>query len=365
MNLPVTIINMRYLRHNLDYLQSISDNAELYPVIKADAYGHGFKQIAEELDKNNIKGVCIATINELQNLINFRVNYSILHMGKIDFSEISLYSNDNVIATINSMDDLKQISEFCDYGDIFKVHIKVDTGMTRMGCAIEQFDEIFEQCLNMDNIRLEGVYSHLANSDNSDANLNQIQINSFIKIIDKVKKQNNNIKFHILNSGGLFNYGNYKYNLVRTGLSIYGISPLGIHNENLKPVMEFKAPVILKKHVKEGVMIGYGNSYQSTKNMDIAIVQCGYGDGLPFEFSNKGFVYCNTFKIPIVGRVSMDLICIDITGINIEIDDYVTLWGSVVDNGSRLEYIAKMFNKIPYIFMTGISSRVRREYVYE
>ena len=101
---------MKYLKHNLDYLQSISDTAELYPVIKANAYGHGFKQVAQEIDKSDIKGVCIATINELQELINLKVNYSILHLGKIGFSDLSLYEHDNVIATINSMDDLKKIS---------------------------------------------------------------------------------------------------------------------------------------------------------------------------------------------------------------------------------------------------------------
>ena len=357
---------MNYLRDNLDYLSSISDSAKLYPVIKADAYGHGFKQIAEELDKINVEGVCIATVNELQNLINLKVSYSILHMGKIDFTQVSLYNNNNVIATINSLDDLRYISEFCSDKDILRVHIKIDTGMTRMGCSIDQFDEIFEKCLNMTNISLEGVYSHLANSDNINADLNQIQIDSFITIIDKIKRQKNkNIKFHILNSGGLFNYGSYKYSLVRAGLSVYGISPLGVHDNNLKPVMEFKAPIILKKHIKEGVMIGYGNSYKSTKNMDIAIVQCGYGDGVPFEFSNRGFVYYNKIKMPIVGRVSMDLICIDITDINIKIDDYVTLWGSIFNNDSRLEYIAEMFNKIPYTFITGITNRVRREYIYE
>ncbi len=357
---------MNYLKHNLEYLQSILHNSELYPVIKANAYGHGLKQIAQEIDKTNIKGVCIATVNELQDLINLKVKYSILHMGRIDFSEIALYNNNNVIATINSMDDLDKISKFCSDKFFFRVHIKVDTGMTRMGCSIDEFDRILTECLKINNLSLEGIYSHLAKSDSNNASLNQTQINSFLKIIEKTKKQkNNNIKFHILNSGGLFNYGNYKYDLVRTGLSIYGISPLGIHNHNLKPVMEFKAPVILKKNIKSGVMVGYGNSYKSKKNMDLAIVQCGYGDGVPFEYSNKGFVFYNKNKIPIIGRISMDLICIDITNVDIQINDYVTLWGSIDDNDSRLEYIATMFNNIPYTFITGITNRVKKEYVYE
>lgn len=366
MSLPIATINMKYLKHNINYLQSISDDAELYPVIKANAYGHGFKQVAQELDKNNIKGVCVATINELQNLVDLKVNYSILHLGKIAFSDLLLYEHDNVIATINSIDDINKISALYKEDKCIRTHIKIDSGMTRMGCSIDEFDDILKKCLSMENISLEGVYSHLANSDNKNAQLNQKQIDLFDRVVCKIKNQNiNNIKFHILNSGGLFNYGNYKYDLIRTGISMYGISPLGIHNDNLKPVMEFKAPVVLIRYINKGTMIGYGNSYEAKRDMNIAIIQCGYGDGIPFEYSNKGFVYYNKSKIPVIGRVSMDLISIDITDIDIEINDYVTLWGSILDIGSRLEYIAKFFNNIPYTFITGITNRVKREYIYE
>ena len=366
MNLPIAIINIKYLKHNLDYLQSISDGSELYPVIKANAYGHGFKQIAKEIDKSDIKGVCIATINELQDLIDLKIKYSILHLGKICFSNLSLYENHNVIATINSIDDLKQISLLYNKNKGLRVHIKIDSGMTRMGCVIDEFDEIFKQCLSMKNINLEGIYSHLANSDNINAELNQEQIDLFDSIVNKIKKQNiKNIRFHILNSGGLFNYGNYKYDLIRTGISMYGISPLGTHNNNLKPVMEFKAPLILKKCISKGAMVGYGNSYQANSDMNVAIIQCGYGDGIPFEYSNKGFVYYKKSKMSIIGRVSMDLICIDITGVDINIGDYITLWGSISNKETRLEYIAKYFNNIPYTFITGITNRVEKRYIYE
>ena len=357
---------MKYLKHNLCYLQSISDGTELYPVIKANAYGHGLKQVAQEIDKSDIQGVCIATINELKYLIDLKVDYSILHLGRISFSDISLYENNNVIATINSIDDLKKISSLYSKDKVIRVHIKIDSGMTRMGCTIDEFDEIFQQCLRMENINLEGIYSHLANSDNVNATLNQKQIDLFDNIVHKIKKQDiKDIKFHILNSGGLFNYGKYKYDLIRTGISIYGISPLGIHNDNLKPVMEFKAPLILKKRISKGTMVGYDSSYQANSDMDVAIVQCGYGDGIPFEYSNKGFVYYNKSKIPIIGRVSMDLICIDITDIDIKIGDYIILWGSISNKETRLEYIAKYFNNIPYTFITGITNRVERRYIYE
>tara|TARA_Y100000996_G_scaffold7652_1_gene6489 strand:+ start:7865 stop:8965 length:1101 start_codon:yes stop_codon:yes gene_type:complete len=366
MSLPIAIINMSYLKHNLNYLQSLSEKSELYPVIKANAYGHGFVEIAKEINKTNIKGVCIATINELHKLINLKLDYSILHLGQISFSDLSLYENDNVIATINSMDDLNKISLFYKSTKALRVHIKIDTGMTRMGCIIDEFNDIFKKCINMKNIRLEGIYSHLAYSDNINEKSNRDQIHLFDNIVHKVRKKNiQNIKFHILNSGGLLNYGDYKYDLIRTGICMYGISPLGIHNDNLKPVMEFKAPVILKKYIKRGTMVGYANSFKAVSDMEVAIIQCGYGDGVPFEYSNTGFVYFDNSKIPIIGRVSMDLISVDISSVNIKVNDYVTLWGSTLDPNSRLEYIAKSFNNIPYTFITGITERVEKRYIYE
>ena len=366
MNLATAVINLNHLRHNVKYLKSLSRNSILYPVIKANAYGHGFKEIARALQEINIEGVCIATINELKDLISLNFKYSILHLGKISIPSLNIYKNKNVIATINSIEDIESINKLNTLKTPIRVHIKIDTGMSRMGCDVNDFKKIFNKCLESKHIKLEGIYSHLANSDNKNIKLNQKQIDLFESIIHKIKKQDiKDIKFHILNSGGLFNYGKYKYDLIRTGLSIYGISPLGIHNDNLKPVMEFKAPLILKKCISKGTMVGYGNSYQADGDMDVAIIQCGYGDGIPFEYSNKGFVYYKKSKMPVIGRVSMDLICIDITEVDINIGDYITLWGSMSNKETRLEYIAKYFNNIPYTFMIGITNRVKKRYVYE
>ena len=126
--------------------------------------------------------------------------------------------------------------------------------------------------------------------------------------------------------------------------------------------MEFKAPIVLNKNIAKGTMIGYGCSYKAKKNMKVSIIQCGYGDGIPYEFSNQGFVYYNNKKIPIIGRVSMDLISVDTTFVNCQINDYVTIWGGLSDD-SRLENIAKFFNNIPYTYITGVTDRVIREYI--
>ena len=366
MNIATAKINLKNLQHNINYLKSITNNSNIYPVIKANAYGHGLEKIAIALQNYEIKGVCVANINEIIQLLNLDVEYSILHLGKISYSNLDIYKNNNVIATINSIDEITKLSSIYKNKDnkIIRVHIKVDTGMSRMGCNINEFEDILNKCIDSPFLKIEGIYSHLANSDNKNTQYNNKQINLFNKIVNKFLK-NNIFSIHLLNSGGLFNYNKYTYNVVRIGLAIYGVSPLGKTNNNLKPVMEFKAPLILKKCISKGTMVGYGNSYQAEGDMDVAIIQCGYGDGIPFEYSNKGFVYYKKSKMPVIGRVSMDLICIDITEVDINIGDYITLWGSISIKETRLEYIAKYFNNIPYTFMIGITNRVKKRYVYE
>ena len=181
LNLPRAIINLNYFKQNLKYLQTISNNSKLYPVIKANAYGHGFKEIAKTINSMDIDGVCVATVNELKDLINLNVKYSILHLGNIVFSDIKIYENSNIIATVNSLDDVLKISKMSSVDKLIRVHIKIDTGMSRMGCSINDFDEIFNMCLKVKKIKLEGIYSHLANSDSIDKKLNIKQIKKNLK----------------------------------------------------------------------------------------------------------------------------------------------------------------------------------------
>ena len=353
-------INLNNMINNVDYLKSIMSNSEIYPVIKSNAYGHGTLKIAQKLSENEIKTVCVATCNEIVEIINSNIKLNIFHLGKIFLKKNIMKKN--VVFTINSIDDIKYINSVCKKNNyVLRCHIKVDTGMRRLGCEMIDFCDIYKLALKSKSIKLEGVYSHLSSADNKNSKHNSKQINNFKKIVNQVKESN--IKFHLLNSAGVFNYKNYLYDFVRPGLSIYGISPNKKINDNLKPVMEFIAPIILRKQIKRGDKIGYGCSFIAKKNMKMAVVQCGYGDGVPIEFSNIGQVFYKEFQFPIIGRVSMDLICIDITKYNQKKNiEKVTIWGGN-NKYSRLEYIANKFNTIPYEYLTRISNRVERKYV--
>ena len=363
MNVAKAIINLNNFENNIKYMESIARGAALYPVIKANAYGHGFEKIACKISDLRLQGVCIATINELEDLLSLNLKYSILHLGKLAFSNFSLYENKNVIATINTFDDIENIEKLHKNHRPIRAHIKVDTGMTRMGCNIDDFNKILDYCLRADSILLEGVYSHLANSESENSEYNKEQFLLFNRIVNYLKDNSlNHLKTHLLNSGGLFNYPQFHFDIIRTGLALYGISPLGYHSNKLKPVMNLMAPIVLNREIRKGTMVGYGCTYKAKKDMKLSIIQCGYGDGVPYEFSNKGIVYYKGKKMQIVGRISMDLISVDTTFIDCQINEYVTIWGGDCDD-SKIENIAKSFNKIPYTYLTGITDRVIREYI--
>ena len=357
-------INLNNFEHNISYLKSLNETSEIYPVIKANAYGHGIREIAIKLEQLDIKCVCIATINELVNLKDMNLQHSIFHLGRMAFDSLHNYEDKRIIATIHSIDDVKLINKYFNKNKYIRVHIKVDTGMTRMGCQMSEFKSIFKECINSSVIKLEGIYSHLANSENNDSLYNKFQFSNFSKILSLVNKntKKNNLKFHLLNSGGLFNFKEYKLDATRIGLAMYGIYPYGLSGKNLKPVMKLTSPIVLNKKISKGTRIGYGCNFEAKNDMKVSIVQCGYADGLPYYFSNKGMFDLNNKSVPILGAVSMDLVCIDTTNIDCSINDRVTIWGGNL-NKNRIENIAKQFNVIPYTLITGLSNRIEREYI--
>jgi len=360
---PKAIINLKHLRDNIKYLKSNLHSSSLMPIVKANAYGHGYINIVKILKKENIKCVAIATSRELNDIIMTNLKLDILHLGKISFDDIKLYLHKYTIATINSLEDVLTLKQLLKSTEKVRCHIKVDTGMNRMGCSYLDFDKILNEINNTDNIFLEGVYSHLACSENTSSKHNNFQIDRFKKIINKYKLKK--IKFHLINSGGIFNYPDCHFDFVRSGISIYGISPYEKINKNLKPIMKFVAPIVLVKNLKKFDKVGYGCTYVAKRKMKIAIAQCGYADGIPFSFGNTGAVYYNNHKLPIIGKVSMDLICLDCSAVeNIEENQEVIIWGGDLEQ-TRLENISKQFNRIPYLFLTGLSERVERIYINE
>ena len=307
---PIAIINLKNLRNNIRYIKSKIQSSGIISIIKANAYGHGYVEILKVLKSEKVKCVGVATITELKEVVKTKSKLDILHLGKIDFNKIEHYLDETVIATINTYQDVTLLKSKLKKYQKIRVHIKVDTGMCRMGCDPIDFMKIIKEISRSPNIIIEGVYSHLACSEDSDSQNNIDQIIIFKDMLNKIKTRN--LKVHLVNSGGIINYKDCYFDFVRVGLSMYGISS-GIINENLKPVMELVAPVVLIKDVLKGNKIGYGCTYVVKEKKKIAILQCGYADGIPYNFGNRGYVFFKKQKLPILGKISMDLMCIDCT----------------------------------------------------
>ena len=355
------IINKKNLMHNFNYIKKyVGDNVNIMPVVKANAYGHGVVEICKILSRCNVKGFCVALLSEVIYIRNNQIEAQILHLGALEYKFDPILLDKKLILTINNSNDILFLNKIGEkYNHKFNVHIKIDTGMTRLGVLDNEMELIRDSLLKSEFIIAEGIYSQLSSADEDSQLCTDAQRERFIKISNYFCLELNTIKFkHLTPSAGLLKNKKNHFNMVRPGLSIYGINNVS-EPHPLKPVMCLRAPVALIKNVKKGSDIGYNRTYKTKKDMNVAILQVGYADAVPLEFSNVGFVEYQGKKLKILGKVSMDLICVCIDGIDIKKGDMVTIYGGDL---TKLEFILKNMINTPYSILTGITFRVKRVY---
>ncbi|MBT7377225.1 MAG: alanine racemase [Candidatus Marinimicrobia bacterium] len=357
---PLAEINLENLNHNYFIIQNEVGDSKVMGVIKADAYGHGAVEIATSLSATKIHGFCVALVKEIIELREHGITKPILLLGKFFPIHLELF-NANTICTINAFEDIDVIQNyFVKTGNKISAHVKFDTGMGRMGFHYSQAEDVLAKIKQSSGILLEGIYSHFSTAEEVDSTFMELQRSQFDEVIQVSKTQFQNLTYHISNSAGIFTDSQNHYDMVRPGITLYGVTPFGKAHDKLQPIMHFKAPVVLKKKILNGESVGYNQTFFAEKDFEMAVIQAGYGDGIPMELSNSGSVVWNEKKLPIIGKVSMDLITVDCTNIDINVGDHVTLWGSV---NHRIEWLSKEVNKNPYTFLTGVTKRVKREYI--
>ena len=328
-------INLDNLAHNIKELTSHSGK-DAMAVIKANAYGHGDIAIAKELIALGIREFAVSNIQEAMHLVDNGINNDILIFGNTPDSQMGLLANSNLIQAINSIDDAITLSEFASANDMrIRTHIKLDTGMGRVGLrgnAAALYDDVMK-ILALDGLKFEGIFTHLAAADSeepADISYTHSQIKLFDDTIALLNA--NDIIFrriHISNSAGSIYYRDEcKTNLDRLGIAIYGHKPDCTHDTDLqlKPVMELKSTVCTVKSVSKGGSIGYGRTFTAQKDIIVATVLVGYADGYPRLLSGVGEVLIRGQRAPIIGRICMDQIMVDVTNIDgISTGDIVTL----------------------------------------
>ncbi len=364
-------INLSHLKFNyLSIAKKVGKQVAVMPVVKADAYGHGMIECVKALLTLNPKpkyfGVAL-----LEEALEFRRKFKdekILIFGKIDPKYFKRILELKITPTFFELDQIQKYSEVAErMNRIGKFHLKVDTGMERVGIDSNDIIDYLHWIKNKKNLFLEGIYTHFATSDSKDKSFANYQLKKFNEVVSISKKIIPRIKyFHSANSGAIIDLSDSYFNMVRPGISLYGYYPSDETSESieLRPVMSIKSKFSFIKTVDENTSVSYGRIYFTKKKTKIGTLPIGYADGYNRLLSNAGKVIIKDKIFNVVGRVCMDQIMIDLEDENISYDDEVIVMGqgnSVKFDGAD---ISKLIRTIPYEVCTSITKRVPRRYIY-
>ncbi|MBO6977900.1 MAG: alanine racemase [Prochlorococcus marinus XMU1428] len=356
--------NVRQLRTKL------RKNCQFMAVVKADGYGHDAKLVSDYAIKGGASILGVATLNEGIKLRSFGVEKPILILGNLYTKRDLIISfNNHLMPTISSIRECLICNNIGkQFGLKFSLHLKVDTGMSRLGFESNKFVQQFEKIKSFENVSIEGIYSHLSSADEDNSldpkSSTQLQRHKFQKLLKQINvHRNHNIKIHLANSAGMLLNKDFHFNMVRVGLSMYGYSPLAKIDKNLslKPALFLKVKVAFIRSIDQGVSVSYGGKFVSSRKTKLAVLSIGYADGVPRNLSGKIKVIHNNKLYPQVGSITMDQMMVDITGSNeIKIGSTMVLLGSDGDKTiSPLEW-AKKSNTIPWEILCSFKNRLPR-----
>ena len=357
-------INLENLKHNVEEIKKyLHPKGEFMAVVKANGYGHGAIEISRYLNKINVYNFAVATIDEAIELRQARVKGEILILGYTHPSRISDLIEYDLIQTVV---DYKYAEELNGFEREIRVHLKIDTGMHRLGEDYHD-ESTIKRIFNFENLNIEGIFSHLYVADSKereDIICTEEQIRNFFNIAGEIKENiNPNIKVHLQSSYGVLNYPKLPCDYARIGISMYGVKSSlydSVKSDvELKPVLSLKARIAIVKNIKAGDAVSYGRQYIANNDMRVATVTIGYADGIPRNISNKNVVVLiKGREVPVIGRVCMDQLMIDVTNVDdVKEGNIVTLIGNDEDNYVSVEKISEAAGTITNEFLSRLSKR--------
>jgi alanine racemase len=362
-------VNLSHLSRNLQAIREKVSPAKIMIVVKAKAYGHGLTEVAKHLDPQ-VDYIGVAVLEEGILLREIGVQTPILVLGGIWGNQIPAYLENDLTLTAPSVERLEQIDQAAEtLGVKAKVHLKVDTGMERIGVHYYNAHSLQQAALKCKHVEVEGIFSHFANSDSADLSHAHLQLERFNEVLRFYEKHNLAMPMrHMANSGGILQLPKSYFDMVRLGILFYGVYPSAEAQRTVevKPALAWKSRVVYFKVTQPGHPVSYGSTWQSDHNVRIVTVPVGYGDGYFRGMSNKAQVIIHGKKYPQVGRVCMDQIMVNIEGDSAFNGDEVILIGEA-ENGERVtvEELAEWADTIPYEILTNINTRVPRIYITE
>ncbi|BBB24216.1 alanine racemase [Isorropodon fossajaponicum endosymbiont JTNG4] len=340
----IASISQSALKHNLSIVKKNSPNARIVSMVKSNAYGHHIDLINPIINQSDLLGV--SEILEAEKLRKTTSKPILLLSGVIKDQELQQAIKLNCQIMVHDKTQLPVIS---NTKQAINIWIKINTGMNRLGLSTSEYFDCIKLLENNPLVNIQCVMSHFACADEINHPMNQFQLFEF------KKSTRPTIKRSMANSAAILSNPASHFDYVRPGIMLYGVSPFDTIDHNLKPVMQLSAPIMSIKTIKAGDSVGYGATWITDKLTTIATIGIGYGDGYPRHAKNGTPVLVNNTLCPLTGRVSMDLICVDISNVNVSVGDNVILWGN---QQLRIETIAKHSATIAYELLTGVSSRV-------
>jgi alanine racemase len=361
---PLATINLSHLRQNLEYVGSLGGHVSVMAVIKADAYGHGMAECIAGLDAAD--GFAVARLEEALELRAMNEDKRILILGGVYSPlEISICKKNRFDIVVHSDEQVKCLTSINTHDNEEQINlwIKLDSGMHRLGFDPDSYTHQFQKLSALPFVENCIAMTHFSDAESSTKDKTARQMSVFDSACDALSSKGLSFQTSLANSAAIMNIPSAMGDWIRPGLMLYGINPLhGLpeaenHQGKLKPVMTLEASVIAVKDIQAGESVGYCERWTAPRDSTIAIVACGYGDGYPVTLSEGAPVWLADQKLPVVGRVSMDYLAVDCTGINnVKPGDKVELWGEHLS----VSEVADCAGTIPYDLVCKLTPRVKR-----
>jgi alanine racemase len=364
-DLAALAANFRVIR------QRVGPGVKVMAAVKANAYGHGAVECARRLEAEGVDWFGVALPEEGVELRGAGIAEPILCLAGFWEGQEALCLQERLTPVVYRLDMIESLDRAArDHGVVADAHLKVDTGMGRLGVRAEALPEFCDALARCQNLRLDGLMTHLAAADDPKCeDFTKTQLDRFAQAVSVLRERGFTPTYlHVANSAAAFAFPESRANMVRPGATLYGfvrdVLPPNIPAPLLRPVISVRSRIMLLKKVDKGEKLGYGCTYESTRESLIATLPIGYDDGYPRALSNRGQVIVRGKLAPVVGRVSMDLTLVDVTDVaGVSLNDQVTLLGKEGELVVTAEDIAELAGTISYEISCGISNRVPRVYL--
>jgi len=352
-------VDLYQFARNVDVVaRSLPAGARLIAVLKADGYGHGAVELARRLTSDRVAMIAVALLEEALELRRAGIALPLLVFGALTKTQIDIALDNDITLGVVGPEELALIYEIARDRDV-AIHLKLDSGMGRMGVVDSELPKVIEMIRSTPRLRIDAIYTHFANADEVEDPFTETQIANYDRMLATLRESDIDAPLHhFANSAatlrGLVRPGDF----ARVGIALFGPRPIVIATGTIEPVLRWRTEIMRLKELPAGHAIGYGTTFHTTRRSRIATLPVGYADGYDRLLSNNAEVLVRGRRAPVVGRVSMDLVTIDVTGIDAAVGDEVVLLG----DGITAEELAARTQTISYEVFCRISARVPRVY---